>query len=89
MRRALALRDARTSERFTAFDGNVGGADVGPLPARVSATRIETWPACPHAYFVRYVLGVQPIEEPESIETLSALDRGTALHAFGRRVRGS
>ena len=75
------LRDARASDRFTAFDGNVDGHDVGPLPARVSPTRIETWPACPHAYFVRYVLGVQRIEEPESIETLSALDRGAALHA--------
>ena len=71
LRRALALRDARASDRFTAYDGNVDGHDVGPLPRRVSPTRIEAWPACPHAYFVRYVLGVQPIEEPESIETLS------------------
>ena len=60
LRRALTLRDARASDRFTAFDGNVDGHDVGPLPPRVSPTRIETWPACPHAYFVRYVLGVQP-----------------------------
>ena len=88
LRRALALRDARASDRFTEYDGNVGGRDVGPLPARVSATRIEAWPACPHAYFLRYVLGVQPIEEPESIETLSALDRGSALHAAIDRLHG-
>jgi hypothetical protein len=79
--RALALRDARAGDQFTAYDGNVTGTSIDPLPGRVSPTRIETWAACPHAYFVRYVLGVQPVEEPESIESLSALDRGSALHA--------
>jgi len=88
LRRALALHDARASDRFTEYDGNVDGHAVGPLPARVSPTRIEAWPACPHAYFLRYVLGVQPIEEPESIETLSALDRGAALHAAIDRLHG-
>jgi hypothetical protein len=81
LRRALALRDARASDRCTEFDGNLTDQRIGPLPARVSPTRIEAWPACPHAYFLRYVLGVQPIEEPEAIESLSALDRGSALHA--------
>jgi ATP-dependent helicase/DNAse subunit B len=46
----------------------------------VSPTRLEAWRACPHAYFVQYVLGVRRIEEPEAIETLTALDRGSALH---------
>ena len=50
------------------------------MPATVSPTRIETWATCPHAYFVHYVLGVRPIDEPADIETLSPLDRGTAIH---------
>ncbi|HEU4840306.1 MAG TPA: PD-(D/E)XK nuclease family protein [Ilumatobacteraceae bacterium] len=79
--RALALRDARASDRFTAYDGNLAGHHVDPLPARVSPTRMAAWPACPHAYFVQYVLGVRRVEEPEDIESLSAVDRGSALHA--------
>ena len=51
------------------------------LPGFVSPTQLEAWTACPHAYFVRYVLGVRPIEEPADVEQLGAADRGTALHA--------
>ena len=50
------------------------------LPATISPTRVETWAGCPHAYFVQYVLGARPIDEPADIETLSPLDRGTAIH---------
>lgn len=78
--RALRLRDARASDRFTEYDGNLAGLDIGPWPSRVSPTRLESWRSCPHAYFVQYVLGERPIEEPDTIETLSALDRGTAMH---------
>ena len=80
LRRALRLRDARASAEFTEFDGNLTGRAIAPLPATVSPTRIETWAACPHAYFVHYVLGARPIDEPASIETLSSLDRGSAIH---------
>ena len=55
--RALALRDARASDRFTAYDGNVAGHHLGPLPPRVSPTRMAAWPACPHAYFVQLRAG--------------------------------
>ena len=80
LRRALRLRDARASDRFTEFDGNLQGRTVDPLPATISPTRVETWAGCPHAYFVQYVLGARPIDEPADIETLSQLDRGTAIH---------
>ena len=80
LRRALRLRDARASDRFTEFDGNLEGRSVDPLPATISPTRVETWAGCPHAYFVQYVLGARPIDEPADIETLSQLDRGTAIH---------
>ncbi len=80
LRRALRLRDARASDRFTEFDGNLTARSVDPLPATISPTRVETWAGCPHAYFVQYVLGARPIDEPADIETLSSLDRGTAIH---------
>jgi RecB family exonuclease len=36
--------------------------------------------ACPHQYFVRYLLRVYEIEEPEDDITITALERGSALH---------
>ena len=80
LRRALRLNDARASSEFTEFDGNLTGRPVAPLPGTVSPTRLEVWAGCPHAYFVQYVLGVRPIDEPADIETLSPIDRGTAIH---------
>ena len=77
--RCASATRGRATE-FTEFDGNLTGRAVAPLPATVSPTRIETWAGCPHAYFVQYVLGARPIDEPADIETLSPLDRGTAIH---------
>ena len=62
--------------------------DVPALPPLVSPTQLEAWTACPHAYFVRYVLGVRPIEEPADVETARRRPTGarrctppsTALH---------
>jgi RecB family exonuclease len=79
--RALALRDARAGEAFTEYDGNLSTRHPFTIQRAVSPTRIETWAACPHAYFMQYVLGVRPIDEPDMIESLTALDRGSAIHA--------
>jgi hypothetical protein len=46
----------------------------------VSATRREAWVACPHAYFLRYVLGVREIETPDDVVELSPLDLGSLVH---------
>jgi ATP-dependent helicase/nuclease subunit B len=81
LRRSLVLRDARASDDFTVYDGNLIGHGAPPLPPLVSPTQLEAWSACPHAYFVRHVLGVRPVEEPADVEQLGAADRGTALHA--------
>jgi RecB family exonuclease len=80
LHRALALRDARAGPEFTIYDGNLIGQDLPPLPPLVSPTQMGAWAACPHGYFVRYLLGVLPVDEPEDIEKLGALDRGSALH---------
>jgi ATP-dependent helicase/DNAse subunit B len=46
----------------------------------VSATRLETWARCPHAYFARYLLHLDAIERPEEIVQLSPLERGKVVH---------
>lgn len=87
--RAVACRQARQSDYFTRFDGNLltdgdlRGVRLNRLTDSerpVSASRLEKWASCPHAYFVRYVLGVEPVEEVDDQYRISALDRGNLVH---------
>jgi ATP-dependent helicase/nuclease subunit B len=85
--RGLDLVQARRSSEFTRFDGNLThlGAQLAERsPASpnvsVSATRLETWAKCPHAYFVSYLLHARPIERPEEIVQLTPIDRGNVVH---------
>jgi ATP-dependent helicase/nuclease subunit B len=93
--RGLALVRARRSAAFTRFDGNltaVGARLLEKSPTApgnaVSATRLETWAKCPHAYFVKYVLHVSPIERPEEIVQLKPIDRGNVVHEVLDRFLG-
>jgi RecB family exonuclease len=72
---------ARRSRRFTRFDGNLEGLVV-PSPAErvMSATRLEGWADCPFAYFVRNILGVEEVENPEEELMITPLDRGSLVH---------
>lgn len=72
---------ARRSSDFTRFDGDVT-AVAGPelLERRSSATRLQAWATCPHAYLLRYVLRVEPVEEPEHRIEIDALSRGALVH---------
>jgi hypothetical protein len=78
--RSLLLRQARRSNRLTEFDGDLSAAGVPPLTRPVSPTQLQTWAACPHAYFVQYLLGVRAVEEPGDEVAITPLDKGNALH---------
>lgn len=88
LRRGIELRRGRGSDRLTRFDGNLAEGDLrgAALPdpagdgAAVSATRLEKWAECPHAYFVRHVLGVDAVEEPDAEYRISPLTRGHLVH---------
>jgi ATP-dependent helicase/nuclease subunit B len=72
---------ARRSRSFTRFDGNLAGVGVpSPVDDVVSATRLETWAACPFAYFGARLLGVEPVEDPERELQMNALSRGLLVH---------
>jgi ATP-dependent helicase/nuclease subunit B len=72
---------ARRSDRFTRFDGNLGGLQP-PSPAErvTSATRLEGWAACPFAYLLRNVLGVDEVENPEDELRITPRDKGSLVH---------
>jgi ATP-dependent helicase/nuclease subunit B len=85
-----AMRRGRRSDQLTRFDGNLSGQ---PLPSPhddvVSATRLESWAVCPHAYFVRHILRVHPTEDPAEALWISPLDRGSLVHEILERFLGA
>jgi len=80
MQRGLRLTEARQSRSLTTYDGDLSAFDVPQLTSAVSPSRLETWSACPHAYFDHYLLDVEPVEEPGDEISITARDRGTAHH---------
>lgn len=88
LQRGIELRLGRGSSWLTRFDGNLADGDLRgaalPDPADpdevVSATRLEKWAECPHAYFVRHVLGVDAVEDPDAEYRINPLTRGHLVH---------
>ncbi len=83
--RGLDLQVARSSDRFTEFDGNLAGVDTSIGDRPVSPSRLESWAACGLRYFMRYVLEVSDRDDPERTDELSALDRGSLIHLILER----
>lgn len=75
---------------MTEYDGDLSALTIDHFPRPVSASQIELWPSCPHAYFMRYLLGVRPIDDPSDELSLSPMERGNVIHdtldVFHRRV---
>ncbi len=78
--RGLELLAGRAGDRLSVYDGDLSAAGVPRLDHVVSPTRLEAWTACPHAYFMRYLLGIKPVDEPDDEISITALDRGTTHH---------
>jgi RecB family exonuclease len=73
--------EARRSDRFTRFDGNLGGLAVpSPVDRVTSATRLQRWATCPFDYFMQDVLQVEPVENPEEQLQITRLIRGKLVH---------
>lgn len=81
LQRGVAMIQARSTDMLTEYDGDLSGTPIDPLgPHPVSPTRLEKWVSCPYGWFVEYVLGVKPVEQPGEQLQISAKDRGTMVH---------
>ncbi len=85
-RRVLSMEDARNSDRFTAWDGNLAEARGSSKSliirdgGRFSATRLEKWAGCPFKYFLDNVLHVSVLDPPEDLLEIDPMERGSLLH---------
>lgn len=90
LQRSFQLTAARLDPAFSRFDGNLSHlAAQLPVPTDadrlVSASQLEAWVTCPHSYLMRYVLNVEPVENPEDLVEISPLDRGNLIHEILER----
>ena len=89
--RSIRAGASRNQRRLTEFDGNLVsmaggyGFQLGQPESPVSPTRLESWATCPFSYFLGNVLRLGPLETPEEVTTISALDRGGLVHAILER----
>ncbi len=81
----VELARGRRSGEFTRFDGNLAGLALTGVVGTTSATRLETWAACPHAFLMRYLLGVEVVEDPEPKLEMDPLDKGSLIHEILER----
>jgi hypothetical protein len=81
----VELARGRRSTEFTRFDGNLAGVTGPDFTDTTSATRLETWAVCPHAFLMRYLLGVEVVQEPEPRLEMDALDKGSLIHEILER----
>ena len=76
------LAHSRRSAEFTRFDGNLTGLDLPDYTAGAvtSATRLQAWAECPHAFLLEYLLGVEVVEDVERRLEMDPLDKGSLIH---------
>ena len=88
VRQGIECLSSRHSTAFTAHDGNLAGVAI-PSPTRaatpLSPTGLEQWATCGFRYFLDHVLHLRDRDDPERIRELSALDRGSGVHAILER----
>ena len=76
------------SPALTAWDGvldpSLRDAISGSarLTRVLSPTPLETYAACPYRFFLQEILRLAEIEEPEAVERISAIERGSLIHAI-------
>ncbi|MCX6900151.1 MAG: PD-(D/E)XK nuclease family protein [Verrucomicrobia bacterium] len=80
--------------RWTGYDGCLERPEslevvqrlFDPAKHRWAISRLEAYARCPFSFFLREVLGVEELEEPEDAEGISALDFGSLFHELLRGI---
>jgi RecB family exonuclease len=85
LRRGVELLRQRRDGVFGRFTGRLTGAAAQLVAAAVerrvlSATALEAWLSCPHAFLLQHVLRVEPVDNPEELLRIDALEQGSLVH---------
>lgn len=79
----MEMRSDRLNGRFTRFNGNVSAIKelVTIFDGPIAPTSLEQWVDSPYRFFVRNLLGVDALNDPDEVAELDALTRGNLIHA--------
>ncbi len=83
--RALESLRARRSGDLTEWDGNLAALDDPnwlQLQGAVSPTSLEVYAKCGFQYFLKSLLRLQVVEEPDERQMMDPAERGTLIHAI-------
>ncbi|HSK98272.1 MAG TPA: PD-(D/E)XK nuclease family protein, partial [Euzebyales bacterium] len=85
LRRGAELLRQRRDGVFGRFTGRLTGDAARLVAAAVerrvlSATALESWLSCPHAFLLGQVLRVEPVDNPEELLRINALEQGSLVH---------
>lgn len=93
---ARQLTEARESNDFTRFDGNLEavlkeGHQLGHecCDDATSATQLQTWAKCPRSYLFQYLLGVRAVDDADLKLEMSPLDYGSLVHEALEEISNS
>lgn len=91
-RARLLVRARRWTPHLTPFDGLLTAPECGPPLEEAlgeehafSPTSLERYARCPYSFFLGRVLGGATEPEPEEIERIDPLDRGSLMHSVFER----
>ncbi|HQU30634.1 MAG: exodeoxyribonuclease V subunit gamma [Planctomycetia bacterium] len=79
---ALSFNESR-DHHLTPYDGIVGDMSTwwnGAAYQSISPTTLETFGTCPFKFFMRKIMEIEPLEEPEMSEVIAAMDLGALYH---------
>lgn len=85
MRRGVELLRQRRDGVFGRFTGRLTGRAATLVAAAaeqrvMTATALEAWLSCPHAFLLQQVLRVEPVDNPEELLKIGAVDQGSLVH---------
>lgn len=81
---AYAATAPLRNQAFGPFSGKVDPAKL-VLKRRHSATKLETYAACPFRWFLSEALGLRSEEAPEELIQISSRDKGSLVHEILER----
>lgn len=81
--RGMEMRSDRLNGRFSRFNGNLSTVKelVRVFSEPISPTSLEQWVESPYRFFVRSLLGVDALGDPDEVAQLDPLTRGNLIHA--------
>ncbi len=89
--KSLQLESSRWGEnRFTPFEGILSSTGACKIlkerhsisKKSISPTRLENYASCPYQYFLKEIMEIEALTEPEKVGKISPLDKGKLIHSI-------